>query len=145
MTERPDPAQLCEPAFEPPVVRCRSKQLIILGFSSEQCARIGAQVFDAVLREPLLNFSQGMSMFLRMPILIAQPRLASIALLPAIAQHRIEWDQPIPRELLSRTAEAHWQTRERVVQPEHDHAARSSQARQSCERRAGIRRVMQHA
>src|SRR5262245_53053679 len=106
MAERPYPAELREPAFEPPVVRCSGEQIII-SVSSEQRARIRAHVFDAVLREPLLNFSQSVSMFLGMLILITQPRLASLGLLPAIAEHRIEWDQPIPRELRNRTAEAH--------------------------------------
>src|SRR3954465_11534675 len=86
--ERAHPRNLCEPALEPPIV-CGAREQI-LGRVLEDDARIRAQILDAVLGEPALHFADGVTMLLRMPILISQPRLAALRIVRAIPKNRIE-------------------------------------------------------
>ena len=63
-------------------------------------ARVGAQVFDAVLAKPALHFPERVPVLLGVLVLIAQPGEAPRGLGGAIAQHRIEGHdagQPVHR------------------------------------------------
>ena len=71
------PPELGEPALQPPVVLRWSKQLGLFSLiAAEKSAGIGPHVLDAVLGKPALHLGERMSMFLRMLVLIAPPRLA---------------------------------------------------------------------
>src|SRR3954452_10379094 len=86
--ERAHPRNLCEPALEPPIVCGACEQ--ILGRVLEDDARVRAQILDAVFGEPALHFADGVTMLLRMPVLISQPRLAALRVVRAIPKNRIE-------------------------------------------------------
>ena len=88
--ERAHPAKLRQPAFQPPVVGRRRKQ--ILGLVVQHGARIRAQKLDAVLSEPALHFGERVPVLFGMLILIAQPGFAPLGFVAAIAQNRIERD-----------------------------------------------------
>src|SRR6476620_2996430 len=82
------PRDLCDPAFERPVV-CGAREQI-LGRVVEDRARIRAQILDAMLREPALHLGEGVTMLLGMPVLISQPRFAALRIVRAIPKDRIE-------------------------------------------------------
>src|SRR5439155_8528170 len=90
VSERAHPTDLREPSFDAPVVLRLREQLV--GFGGEHRARVCAHVLDVVLREPALYLRERVAMFLRMPVLIADPRLAPRRFVVAIAQHGIERD-----------------------------------------------------
>src|SRR5881394_1261529 len=71
--ECPHPAKLRHPSLERPVVVRRRKEIV--GFVAEHGARVAPHEFDVVLGEPLLHLRQRVAMFLRMLILVAQPRV----------------------------------------------------------------------
>jgi hypothetical protein len=70
-----DPSKLCQPSLKTPVVFGSSEQL--LRVLTQNCARISAQVFDAIFRKPALDLGQGVTMLLGMLILVPYPFLAS--------------------------------------------------------------------
>jgi hypothetical protein len=95
VAERVHPSELRQPPFGPPVVRRRLEQFpFVVG---EHRARIRAQVLDAVVGEPALDFAERVPVLLRMLILIAQPRLAPGRFALAIPKDRIEWNPPEAR------------------------------------------------
>src|SRR5436309_12809195 len=104
VTERAHPAELRQPRFRQPVVGGGSEQVFRL--FTEDRARIGAQVFDAVLRKPALHFRDGMTMLFRVLILIAQPRVAPSRLAGAIAQDGVERHESETRQPRRRAPQA---------------------------------------
>src|SRR6266849_927840 len=82
VSDRADPADLRQPCLQVPVVRVACKE--IFRIAVQQSAGIGAQIFNAVLREPLLHLAEGVAVFLRVLILIADPRFAPLRLTTTI-------------------------------------------------------------
>ena len=71
MAERTNPAELRQPSLGPPVVGGPSEQIVNL--FAENRARVGSQVLDAVLGEPLLDFGERVDVLFGMLVLIASP------------------------------------------------------------------------
>jgi len=143
VSERAHPSKLREPGFGSPVVRRKREQIVRLIL--EHGARIAPEILDAVLAEPVLHFGNRVTVLFRMPVLIAQPGLAPRRFVRAVAQHRVEGHHAVPRQPRDHTAQPGRQTREGVVDTQHDHAAWPRQARQPGERRARVGRVMEDA
>src|SRR5712692_876233 len=110
VAERANPAELCQPAFGTPVVGSGREQIIRI--LAEQRAGVGPHVLDTVFCKPALHLGERVAVLLGMPILIAQPGLAARRLILAIAQHRIEWDQPEFRALGHQAAKPEREARE---------------------------------
>src|ERR1017187_103990 len=115
LAESANPAKLREQRLGPPVVGGRCEQLFRL--ITDERARVRPHILDVVLIEPALHLGNRMTMLLRMLILIAQPRLASRWIILAIAQYRIEWDQPVSRQASDQAAEPKRNARQHIVEP----------------------------
>ena len=131
MAERAHPAQLRQPAFRAPVVGGVREQLA--WFIAQDCARIGPQIFDAILGKPALDLGERVAVLFGMLILIAEPRLPPRRLGAPISQHRIERDDAEPRPPRHETPQPQRDPRERVVDADHDRPARPRKLRQACE------------
>jgi hypothetical protein len=83
LPELGNPAQLGQPGLRQPVVGGILEEIARL--LANQRAGICPHVIDSIFLEPFLNFSESMAVLLRMLILVAQPRLPSRRLIPAIA------------------------------------------------------------
>ena len=131
MPERAHPPELREPTLQPPVVlRPREEVAFLALLAAEQRAGIGPHLLDAVLSKPALNLGQRVSMFFRMIVLIATPRLPSLRVVLPFTQDWIERNQSPTGDPCDDTAQAEWDAREGVVETEHDHPARPCETRQ---------------
>ena len=74
MAKRSYPTELRQPLLGIPDVDGAGEQVV--GLAGQQRTWIGTNVFDIILREPSLHFSERVPMLLGMLILIAQPGLA---------------------------------------------------------------------
>src|SRR6476661_7513207 len=140
--ERPHPLDLCEPRFRRPVVRRRREEVRRL--IVQRRARVGTKELDIILREPALYLRERMTMFFGMQVLVAEPGLPSCRLGLPVPQYWIAGDEAKSRRSGQDTSEPERKARPRIVDAEHDDAARPGQWRDRRERCPWIRRVVQH-
>src|SRR5262249_49794555 len=93
------PANLGQQALETPIVLGRLKQRTAFErLSRDERVGIRAHVLDVVFAKPALHLTNGVAVFLRVLILVAQPGLAPRRLGPSIAQDRIERDEAVTEQ-----------------------------------------------
>src|SRR5207237_2684417 len=78
-----NPSQFRQPAFKTPIVFSTREQLIPLLIEHRAC--VCADVIDSILGEPALHLGQGVTVLLRMLILISHPRSSPCRLILSIA------------------------------------------------------------
>src|SRR5262245_4323480 len=117
MPERPNPPDLGEQALEPPVVLRRSEQLgFVRLIATEKGARIRSHVLNTVFGEPALNLGQGVSVLLRMFVLIAPPGLTPRRIVLPLIHDRVERNHPATGDPGHGTTQAERDARQRIVE-----------------------------